>query len=183
MKYKTHIMRSNWNIFLILPLVFISFYLHSCSVKSVATPTYIVIPENAAPSTPTYIAIPENSNPADNTIHIKIEEMPTFQSKDTVVGYPIESKGFPKSGNELGEITVVSNSLFRSAEFPAKEFESDNRTVVGYPVKYKSFPKSVPPESIVYINVEEMPTFLSKDTVVGYPVKSKGFPKSGTVSF
>ncbi len=69
---------------LLFPLGFISFYLHSCSVKSVATPTYIVIPEN--------------SNPADNTIHIKNEELPTVLSEDTVVGYPIESKGFPKSG-------------------------------------------------------------------------------------
>jgi len=121
---------------------FFSFCFNSCSVKSVATPTYIVIPENAAPSTPTYIAIPENSVPADSIVYIKIEEMPAFQSEGIVIGYPIESEDFPKSGNELGEITVVSNSLFRSTEFPVKEYELDNRTVVGYPVKSKGFPKS-----------------------------------------
>ena len=127
MIYKNYRLGSNWNLSLILSLVFLSFCFYSCTVKSVATPTYIAIPENAAP--------------ADSIVYIKIVEMPAFQDEGIVVGYPIESKGFPKKRYDLEDTTTVRYP-FRLTEFPVKEYELDNRTVVGYPVKTKGFPKS-----------------------------------------
>ncbi len=123
---KNYRMGSNWDLILILSLALLSFYLNSCTVKSVPKQTHNEIPDKTVLT--------------DGRFSSNVEEIQTFQGEDTVVGYPIESKGFPKKRYELENRTSVDYS-FRSTGIPIKLNQLENRIVVGYPIESKGFPK------------------------------------------
>jgi hypothetical protein len=111
---------SNWNLILILPLVCLSFFIISCSVKSVPKQTYN--------------EIPETSVPVDSKVYIIAEDMPAFLSNDTVIGYPKESRYELENSTEVG---IPS----RSPDFPTKENILKPEFVLGYPIVLEGFSK------------------------------------------
>lgn len=86
-------MERKCKLFLLLPLVFVSFCLFSCAVKSV--------PEL------THNEILEESEPTDDKVYSNVEEMPTFLGGDTVIGYPIMSRGFSSEGHTQGKKYIM----------------------------------------------------------------------------
>jgi len=65
---------SKTNLFIILSLTILPLYFNSCTVQS----------------------LPKQTNTDISEKTVIVDQMSTFQSEDTVVGYPVESKGFPK---------------------------------------------------------------------------------------
>ncbi len=114
--------------FLILALAFLSFSFNSCSVRRLAKQTHNEIPEKTVL--------------ADASFDSSSEEMPAFQGGRILIGYPVESKGFPKNSYDLDNRTVVGYP-FASTRIPIKSNQLRNRIIVGYPIKSKGFPKNM----------------------------------------
>ena len=119
--------RRNRKLTLILPLFTLSFFVISCTVKSVPNLT-----QNE---------LAESSVQTDSNVNSNVEEVSAFKVQETVVGYPVESKGFPKTRYSWEDNTVVGYPTFRSTEFPVKENKLKTRYVEGHPAKPKGFPK------------------------------------------
>ena len=90
---KNYRLKRKWNLFLFFPLVFVSFCLFSCAVKSV--------PEL------TRHEILEKSIPTDNEVQSIVDEIPTSQSKNTIMGYPSSSQTLFTDKYALGERYVI----------------------------------------------------------------------------
>ena len=76
-------------LFLFLPIVFLSFCLFSCAVKSV--------PEL------THHEIQEKSVPTDSEVQSIVDEIPTSQRKNTIMGYPSGPQGLSAAIDLLWE--------------------------------------------------------------------------------
>ncbi len=123
---KNYKMGSSGKLFLILPLVLVSFCFISCSVKSV--------PKLSQNETR------EKSVLTDNKVYSNVEEMPTINGKDTVIGYPIKSQSLFMGENSL-EKRYVEGYPMGSQVFSVGGSKLEKRIVVGYPIKSKGFSK------------------------------------------
>lgn len=90
---KNNRLERKWKIFLLLPLVFVSFCLFSCAVKSVPDLTH-----NEAL---------EKSEATGVEVDANVEEMPISNGRATVIGYPSWPQGFSAGGYTLGEKYVI----------------------------------------------------------------------------
>ncbi|MEA3463287.1 MAG: hypothetical protein U9R49_15495 [Bacteroidota bacterium] len=137
MMMKIYGMAMKWNLFLLLPLVFVSFCLFSCAVSSV--------PEL------THNEIDEKSGPSNVKGDAKVEEMPTSQGKTTVIGYPWKPQGLSVGGYALGEEYVLGYPM-KSQNLFVGGNEQEINSMIGYPTKPKNLLAPTADEFMLLIN-------------------------------
>lgn len=134
MKNKNYRMERRGKIFLLLPLVFVSFCLFSCAVKSVPELTHNEIPQKSAPT--------------DNKVHSTVEAIPNILGEDVVMGYPSSILTLSAGGNTLVE-RYMEGFQIKPQNHVLGGTKSEIGYVIGYPTRPKIILAPTPDEVIL----------------------------------